>query len=157
MNTFFLLSGNILQYLSFVWLFKYTKSTKKRSSVQLSIKKGFVCQNCKEDIEVKPEEYINRLQNQKGSYITLCTPCKRNQSLNNLLEEKISLEIFKIYLYKKWKFYYFVIFVLLSLTFNITNIYTKIDFFGFCGGLTMFISQMINYYVFINNSRLKKD
>lgn len=149
---------NLFIWSGIYWLFKLSTSGKKRESMYYSIQKGLVCQNCKEDIHIdlntidKLEAHYTRLSDNK-EYHTLCTSYKRDIALDTILENPIS-KIKKV-IFNKWKRNY-IIFVCISLLFQLLGMIQHLSFLGLIGGIVLFFTNWGNYKNFLMNSRPKK-
>jgi hypothetical protein len=154
----FLILTNIFIWSGIYWLVKLTFSGKKRESLQFSIQKGLVCQNCKEDINFdldtidKLEEHYKKTAD-KNNYYKLCTSCKRDEALDTILENP--LKRIKKSIFNKWKRNY-IIFILSSLILQIIGAITKIHTISLLAAIILFMAHWGNYKNFIMTSRPKK-
>ena len=99
--------------LPLVFIFFQFSILKKRNSLSWEIKKGKICYNCKEDLNLSEKETFERLMKSED-YSKICIPCSRDR--------KISLLQYP-YLIIKYKFQKYLI----SQKFNKLNIYFLIS------------------------------
>jgi hypothetical protein len=85
--------------LPIVFVFFQISILKKRNSLSWEIKKGKICYNCKEDLNLSEKETFERLMKSED-YSKICIPCSRDRKIS-LLQHP--------YLIIKYKFQKFVV------------------------------------------------
>lgn len=93
------------------------------------MKFGKVCYSCKEELGIEQDKYYENLLNSKEDY-TLCTSCKRDSKLDEIINHsKLSkLNKFKLYLISDSYNRLFKILILLLVIFCIVDITLKVVF-----------------------------
>jgi hypothetical protein len=123
---------------------------RSRENISWLIKDGVICRICKEDI-------IREIDASHFWIIanpTTCTACKRDQTLSEVLGQKIFNPL-SFVSSDNWRFVFFTMSIL-SVFLQSINLFLKNGYFGLVGGLLLFFAQMGNYYNFMKISRPKK-
>jgi len=143
---------------SFYFIFRYMRMMKKRDFIQGSLEKGLICYHCNEDIfdtSDDPQRAIN-LWEKEGINRELCVPCKRDESLNNLLNKKSIRSIVEdLSTSKNYKKIYFPL-LFGSMVFNILGVLIKIPILGLMGSIFLFSGQWFFYIRTLRTTREKK-
>lgn len=135
------LVGSLVSISSLFWLVLLHFKMRSRENISWLIKDGRICRICKED-------------NESQQYLSVCTACKRDQNLSEVLGKKIFNPL-SFVASDNWRFLFFTMSIL-SVFLQSINLFLKNEYFGLAGGLLLFFAQMGNYYNFMKISRPKK-
>jgi hypothetical protein len=150
----FTIINSLLIWSGIYWMIRFFISSKKRESVEFSIKKGLVCKECKEEIKFeldtipKLEEHYERISDKK-TYHSICVKCKRDLALDELLDNpyhKIKDKIFN-----KWRRNYFIL-IFTSILIQFIGVFTSLVGIQIFGSSILFFAHWGNYKHFIINS-----
>jgi hypothetical protein len=131
-----------------VWMALYFLKSKGREYIQLELKHGFVCYRCKTKIKEMDYLLIDKIEKPE-----LCVSCKRNDALSTVMGKKLSFLSRIDFTHVRWSTY-FTYLSILSVVFNIANLY--LPGIIILGGLCLFIGQSLFYYRFMAITRKKE-
>lgn len=140
--------GLLLVLSSMIFLIIIQFKRKKRDDISYRIKYGEICYRCKSDINIDSETAWRNLIEDKPNK-SLCESCKREDSLNTILNRgKLYIDFSD----KKMN-RIAIIFGIASMILNISGMWYKS--IGFFGGICLFIDLWISYKYFMATSRKK--
>jgi hypothetical protein len=85
--------------ITFIFIIYYLIIIKKRSYISYDLKSGGVCYSCKDKIDISEKDVFQNLLDNKSNY-SLCTSCKREEKLDEIMNiSRLSMiNKFKLYL-----------------------------------------------------------
>lgn len=143
----FTIIGHLFTFGAMFWLVLYLFKSRKREYCSIEIKTGQICYRCK--CHIKTLDYWNG--DYKDSPKQLCTSCKRDDSLNEVMNKsplKLNFDITD----DKWS-KRFLALNLVAVVFNVINLF--IPGMNLIGGICLFIAQAFFYYRFMAITRKK--
>ena len=147
------LIGSLISISSLFWLTLLLFKMRSRENISWLIKDGVICRICREDI-IREIDDSHQLDVWVITKPTTCTACKRDQTLSEVLGQKIFNPL-SFVASDNWRFVFFTMSIL-SVFLQSINLFLKNGYFGLVGGLLLFFAQMGNYYNFMKISRPKK-
>lgn len=141
--------SSLIVFLSLFWLVLLRFKMKNRTYVSSQIDNGSICYSCKEDIDTEKKIWETGTRQ-------LCTSCKRDQSLEEIIGHK-HLNRYSIdsFLSKDWM-RKFIVLTTVSIAMQFLNIFTHSNIIGISGAILLFMAHAFNYLHFMKISRPNK-